>query len=73
MNLKTNLLTLALVLTFALSSFAQQNTQIRALVFSKTAGFRHQSIPEGVAALKKTGSNPCVQCLHHGRFQPFYG
>lgn len=34
-------------------SFAQQ---FRALVFSKTQGFRHQSIPEGVSALKKLGS-----------------
>lgn len=55
MNLKPTFLTLALVFTFALASFAQQNPNIRALVFSKTAGFRHQSIPEGVAALKKLG------------------
>ena len=55
MNLKPTFLALALVFTFALGSFAQQNAQIRALVFSKTAGFRHQSIPEGVTALKKLG------------------
>lgn len=55
MNLKPTFLTLALVFTFALASFAQQNPNIRALVFSKTAGFRHQSIPEGVVALKKLG------------------
>jgi uncharacterized protein len=55
MNLKPTFLTLALVITFALGAFAQQNPNIRALVFSKTAGFRHQSIPEGVAALKKLG------------------
>ncbi|MEX2592731.1 MAG: ThuA domain-containing protein [Anditalea sp.] len=30
--------------------------QFRALVFSKTQGFRHQSIPEGVSALKKLAS-----------------
>jgi uncharacterized protein len=34
-------------------TFAQE---FRALVFSKTQGFRHQSIPEGVAAIKKLGS-----------------
>lgn len=32
------------------SSFGQQ---FKALVFSKTQGFRHQSVPEGVSAIKK--------------------
>lgn len=32
---------------------AQNGPQYRALVFSKTKGFRHQSIPDGVVALKK--------------------
>jgi uncharacterized protein len=34
-------------------SHAEQGTQFRVLVFSKTKGFRHQSIPDGVVALKK--------------------
>ncbi|WP_154859096.1 ThuA domain-containing protein [Cyclobacterium xiamenense] len=42
---------LALLFVPALS----QAQQFRALVISKTAGFRHQSIPEGVAAIKKLG------------------
>src|SRR5690554_248055 len=35
------------------ASFGQQ---FKALVFSKTQGFRHQSVPEGVAAIKKLAS-----------------
>jgi len=35
------------------ASFGQQ---FKALIFSKTQGFRHQSVPEGVAALKKLAS-----------------
>ncbi len=35
------------------NGFAQQGAQFRVLVFSKTKGFRHQSIPDGVVALKK--------------------
>ncbi len=31
-------------------------SQFSVLVFSKTAGFRHSSIPNGIAALKKLGS-----------------
>jgi uncharacterized protein len=34
-------------------AFSQQRPQFRALVFSKTTGFRHQSIPDGVVAMKK--------------------
>ncbi|HEX5540381.1 MAG TPA: ThuA domain-containing protein [Micromonospora sp.] len=29
--------------------------EFRALIFSKTAGFRHSSIPDGIAAIKKLG------------------
>ena len=49
----------AIALTFVLffllnvASYAQQGGQFRVLVFSKTTGFRHQSIPNGVMALKK--------------------
>ncbi len=53
MNQKTLLLTLTLFFSVILILPAQQ---FRALVFSKTAGFRHQSIPEAVAALKKLGA-----------------
>lgn len=53
MNLKPTFLTLALLFCFALGSFAQQKPPIRVLVFSKTAGFRHQSIPDGVFAMKQ--------------------
>lgn len=52
MNLKKLVFTLGLILSIAFVAPAQQ---FRALVFSKTAGFRHQSIPEAVAALKKLG------------------
>ncbi|SHO61461.1 ThuA domain-containing protein [Algoriphagus zhangzhouensis] len=36
-------------------SFVASAQQFRALVFSKTAGFRHQSIPDAVVALKNLG------------------
>ncbi|MFM7629465.1 MAG: ThuA domain-containing protein, partial [Algoriphagus sp.] len=44
-----------LFLAISLNSLAQQGGQFRVLVFSKTAGFRHQSIPNGVMAIKKMG------------------
>ncbi|HZX39224.1 MAG TPA: ThuA domain-containing protein [Streptomyces sp.] len=40
---------------FELSNSAPDRTAKRVLVFSKTAGFRHDSIPAGVAALKELG------------------
>ncbi|QYH40982.1 ThuA domain-containing protein [Algoriphagus sp. NBT04N3] len=52
MKLKFLLLTACLLTAGLMQSQAQQ---FRALVFSKTAGFRHQSIPDGVVALKKLG------------------
>ncbi|PZX54729.1 hypothetical protein LV84_02883 [Algoriphagus ratkowskyi] len=52
MTLKRTLLTLSLIFSIALVSQAQQ---FKALVFSKTGGFRHQSIPEAVAAIKELG------------------
>src|SRR2546430_15990213 len=36
-------------------SIAAHAQQPRVLVFSKTAGFRHSSIPNGIAAIKKLG------------------
>ncbi|UUN30255.1 ThuA domain-containing protein [Streptomyces sp. FIT100] len=41
---------------FELSSTPVDRTAKRVLVFSKTAGFRHDSIPTGVAALKELGA-----------------
>ncbi|MFC5803966.1 ThuA domain-containing protein [Streptomyces formicae] len=41
---------------FELSSTPVDRTTKRVLVFSKTAGFRHDSIPTGVAALKELGA-----------------
>ncbi|MEV7866164.1 ThuA domain-containing protein [Streptomyces sp. NPDC088124] len=40
---------------FQLSNAVPGKTEKRVLVFSRTAGFRHDSIPEGVAALKELG------------------
>ncbi|WP_405997618.1 ThuA domain-containing protein [Streptomyces sp. NBC_00829] len=40
---------------FELSHSAPDRTAKRVLVFSRTAGFRHDSIPAGVAALKELG------------------
>ncbi|WP_081686370.1 ThuA domain-containing protein [Candidatus Solirubrobacter pratensis] len=37
------------------------NARFRALVFSKTAGFRHDSIPQGIAAIKQLGQQKNFQ------------
>ncbi|MFE9252623.1 ThuA domain-containing protein [Streptomyces sp. NPDC007088] len=42
---------------FEISSDAPVKGSKRLLVFSKTAGFRHDSIPEGVKALKELGAS----------------
>ena len=34
----------------------------RVLVFSKTAGFRHSSIPNGIAAIQKLGKENGFSC-----------
>jgi type 1 glutamine amidotransferase len=47
---------LALILVFLQSVDSQAQSQFRALVFSKTKGFRHQSIPDGVMAIKQLAS-----------------
>lgn len=46
---KKSLLLVTLLLAFATSSFSQQ---FKALLFSKTDGFHHESIQEGVAAMR---------------------
>ncbi|MCX4820450.1 ThuA domain-containing protein [Streptomyces sp. NBC_01142] len=45
---------------FELSHSAPDRTAKRVLVFSRTAGFRHDSIPAGVAALKELGKTSNV-------------
>ena len=42
---------------FELSNRPVDRTAKRVLVFSKTAGFRHDSIPAGIAALKELGAS----------------
>ncbi len=44
-----------LALVAALASHAAPAQQPRVLVFSKTAGYRHSSIPKGIAAIRKLG------------------
>lgn len=51
--LKGILLTGIVLLTFSCS---KRSGKPRVLVFSKTAGFHHESIPDGVAAIQKLGS-----------------
>ncbi|MER7818901.1 ThuA domain-containing protein [Streptomyces sp. NPDC096153] len=56
---------------FELSSTPVDRSAKRVLVFSKTAGFRHDSIPSGIAALKElgTGSNITVDATEEaGQF-----
>ncbi|WP_194776586.1 ThuA domain-containing protein [Pararhodonellum marinum] len=57
MNTSKTLFVLMAVFLLAPLISLGQNAQFKALVFSRTAGFRHQSIPEGVAALKKMGKD----------------
>ena len=50
------LLTVILLMAFTLFFIScNNNTMPRILVFSKTKGFRHASIPDGKAAIKKLG------------------
>jgi type 1 glutamine amidotransferase len=44
---------MVLMMGFSLDSIAQQRSQFRVLIFSKTQGFRHQAIPEAAAAIKR--------------------
>ena len=49
------ILSLALLLAFAVPS-AAQDAEPRLLVFSKTVGFRHSSIPAGIQMIREIGS-----------------
>ncbi|MEV5493158.1 ThuA domain-containing protein [Streptomyces bobili] len=58
-RLATSLAGAALLLggaTLPAASHSPSPDEARVLVFSKTAGFRHDSIPDGVAALKELGA-----------------
>ncbi|MEO7366916.1 MAG: ThuA domain-containing protein, partial [Gemmatimonadaceae bacterium] len=46
---------LALLFVVVCVPFSARSQQARVLVFSKTAGFRHSSIPVGIAAIRKLG------------------
>ena len=52
----STLVTILIIGIICLYSSDSYSQQFSALVFSKTQGFRHQSVPEGVSALKKLGS-----------------
>ena len=49
------LITLAVIVILAASCSNKRSGNPRVLVFSKTAGFRHSSIPNGKAAIMKLG------------------
>lgn len=44
-----------LLISMLVSSFCLQQKKARVLVFSKTAAYKHKSIPNGIAAIKKIG------------------
>ena len=46
---------LGLILLLAVPLFAQKTPEFSVLVFSKTAGFRHGSIPAGITAITRLG------------------
>jgi type 1 glutamine amidotransferase len=50
------LLVISLLLLAAPRGFAGDKPSFKALVFSKTAGFRHDAIPEAIAAFRKLGA-----------------
>src|SRR5437870_6084547 len=52
---KISLLLLAAAACFYFSCSNKRNSKPRVLVFSKTTGFRHSSIPNGIAAIQKLG------------------
>jgi cytochrome c len=54
MNIKLVVYALV-VMTFIISSCGQRSSTPKVLVFSKTAGFYHQSIPTGIEAIQKLG------------------
>lgn len=58
-----NILIFCLALIFIVISGAESfsQSQFKALVFSKTKGFRHQSIPDGVVAIKKLARDNVFQ------------
>lgn len=58
-NIFLPFLALILIVISSAESFSQN--QFKALVFSKTKGFRHQSIPDGVVALKKLARDNVFQ------------
>ena len=51
----TNQVIILLLAIFFFISCNENNREKRVLVFSKTEGFRHDCIPEGIAAIKKLG------------------
>ncbi len=44
------------ILALSMASCSGRSGKAKVLVFSKTAGFHHESIPEGIAAIQKLGS-----------------
>ena len=52
---KVTYLLISLTVLFGLQSFSSHKKQTRILVFSRTLGFHHASIPTGVAAIQKIG------------------
>ena len=49
-------LALIALLLFTFAFYSKEPGKPKILVFTKTAGFKHESIPDGVAAIKKLGS-----------------
>jgi len=47
---------IALITLFVFASCNKRSGKPRVLVFSKTAGFYHESIPDGIAAIQKLGA-----------------
>jgi len=53
-----------LAVLVVLSACNMNKSQKRVLVFTKTEGFRHQSIPDGVAMVKKLGEENNFEVVH---------
>ena len=60
----TRLLSILLLLALCVQASASMAPRARVLVFTKTAGWRHDSIPTAVAALQRLGAQEGMQVDH---------
>jgi hypothetical protein len=68
-------ITVALVcagIVFGVFAYFRQKDVPKVLVFSKTKGFRHSSIPQGIAAIQKLGQQHNFTGGHYRKRRPLH-